>query len=76
MLRGLGRTHIFPGDDVGARKRLEKRLGLRKSLDYRGVSRVLRAWRDFGGLIYFHMLLDGLAEKVQSFGFKVQSREL
>ncbi|HEX7448670.1 MAG TPA: hypothetical protein VF306_14055 [Pirellulales bacterium] len=63
LLRGLGRTHIFPGDDVGARKRLQQRLKLRKSLDYQGVSRVLRAWRDFGGLIYFHMLLDGLAEK-------------
>lgn len=63
LLRGLGRTHIFPGDDVGARKRLQQRLKLRKSLDYHGVSRALRAWREFGGLIYFHMLLDGLAEK-------------
>ncbi len=63
LLRGLGRTHIFPGDDVGARKRLQQRLKLRKSLDYQGVSRALRAWREFGGLIYFHMLLDGLAEK-------------
>jgi DNA-3-methyladenine glycosylase II len=63
LLRGLGRTHIFPGDDVGARKRLEQRLGLQKPLDYAGVSHALRAWREFGGLIYFHMLLDGLAEK-------------
>lgn len=63
LLRGLGRTHIFPGDDVGARKRLQQRLKLRKSLDYHGVSRALRAWREFGGLIYFHMLLDGLVEK-------------
>jgi DNA-3-methyladenine glycosylase II len=63
LLRGLGRTHVFPGDDVGARKRLEQRLGLRKSLGYEGVSRALRAWREFGGLIYFHMLLDGLEEK-------------
>lgn len=63
LLRGFGRTHVFPGDDVGARKRLQQRLKLRKSLDYQGVSRALRAWREFGGLIYFHMLLDGLAEK-------------
>lgn len=63
LLRGLGRTHIFPGDDVGARNRLRLRLGLRRPLDYASVARVLRPWRGFGGLIYFHMLLDGLAEK-------------
>jgi DNA-3-methyladenine glycosylase II len=61
LLRGLGRTHIFPGDDVGARNLLRWRLGLRRPLDYAGVARVLRGWREFGGLIYFHMLLDGLA---------------
>lgn len=48
---------------AGARKRLQQRLKLHKSLDYHGVSRALRAWREFGGLIYFHMLLDGLVEK-------------
>lgn len=63
LLRGLGRTHVFPGDDVGARNRLRERLGLRRPLDYAGVARVLRPWRGFGGLIYFHMLLVGLAEK-------------
>lgn len=63
LLRGLGRVHIFPGDDVGARGRLEKRLASRKPLNYAGVARALRAWRDYAGLIYFHTLLDGLAEK-------------
>ncbi|MGH9695154.1 MAG: DNA-3-methyladenine glycosylase 2 [Bryobacteraceae bacterium] len=28
LLRGLGRTHVFPGDDVGARKNLERWLNL------------------------------------------------
>jgi DNA-3-methyladenine glycosylase II len=27
FLRGLGRTHIFPGDDVGARNNLQRWLG-------------------------------------------------
>lgn len=65
LLRGLGRTHIFPGDDVGARNRLERLLRARHKLDYAGVARRLRSWRPYGGLVYFHMLLDGLAEAGQ-----------
>ena len=34
LLRGLGRTHVFPGDDVGARKNLQRWLKLSKPLDY------------------------------------------
>jgi len=33
LLRGLGRTNVFPGDDVGARNNLERWLHLRKKLD-------------------------------------------
>lgn len=62
LLRGLGRTHIFPGDDVGARNRLQRLLKLTEKLDYDAVERRLRAWRPYGGLVYFHMLLDGLAD--------------
>ncbi|MFZ0591592.1 MAG: hypothetical protein WAM39_14095 [Bryobacteraceae bacterium] len=62
LLRGLGRTNIFPGDDVGARNNLARWLKLRKPLDYRGVARISRRWRAYGGLIYFHLLLDRLAE--------------
>lgn len=62
LLRGLGRTHIFPGDDVGARNRLQQLLKLQEKLDYASVARRLRRWRPYGGLVYFHMLLDGLAE--------------
>lgn len=61
LLRGLGRTHIFPGDDVGARNRLQQFLNLEEKLDYASVAHQLRGWQPFGGLIYFHMLLDGLA---------------
>jgi DNA-3-methyladenine glycosylase II len=58
LLRGLGRTNVFPGDDVGARNNLEKWLGLRKRLTYDSSQRVLKRWAPFGGLIYFHLLLD------------------
>ena len=62
LLRGLGRTHVFPGDDVGARNRLQHLLKLPQKLDYSDVARRLRRWRPYAGLVYFHMLLDGLAE--------------
>jgi len=37
MLRGLGRLHVFPGDDVGARNKLERLLGTRRRLDDEAV---------------------------------------
>jgi DNA-3-methyladenine glycosylase II len=61
LLRGLGRS-VFPGDDVGARRHLEKWLQLGEPLDYEGVRRILARWEPYGGLIYFHFLLSGLAE--------------
>lgn len=60
LLRGLGRIHQFPGDDVGAQKSLHRWLRLKRSPDYDHVRRVLRKWRPYAGLIYFHLLLDGL----------------
>jgi len=60
LLRGLGRTNVFPGDDVGARNNLEHWLGLRKKLDYERVQRVLSKWKDYGGLIFLHLLLKNL----------------
>jgi DNA-3-methyladenine glycosylase II len=62
LLRGLGRTNIFPGDDVGARNNLQRWLHLTGPLDYERVQRTLARWQRFGGLIYFHLLLDRLAE--------------
>ncbi len=61
LLRGLGRWHIFPGDDVGARNRLQRWLHLTQPLDYEGVKRVTAAWHPYGGLVYLHFLLQGLA---------------
>jgi len=62
LLRGLGRIHLFPGDDVGARNNLRRWLGLAEPLDYPGVQRTIAHWRPYGGLLYFHLLLDRLAE--------------
>jgi DNA-3-methyladenine glycosylase II len=62
LLRGLGRLHVFPGDDVGARNNLAHWLGRRDSLDYAGVQDAVHHWQPFAGLVYFHLLLANLAE--------------
>lgn len=61
MLRGLGRLHVFPGDDVGAQNSLARWLGRSTPLDYSGVRRVVARWQPYAGLVYFHLLLDGLS---------------
>ncbi len=63
MLRGLGRIHLFPGDDVGARNKLRRWLNLEKSIDYEDVRNILAGWEPYGGFVYFHLLLDSLAEE-------------
>jgi DNA-3-methyladenine glycosylase II len=60
LLRGLGRLHVFPGDDIGARNNLQRWLGILEPLDYDGVRRVLARWQPFQGLVYLHLLLWGL----------------
>jgi DNA-3-methyladenine glycosylase II len=60
LLRGLGRTNIFPGDDVGARNGLKRLLNLRSDLDYNGVKQALVEWKGYGGLLYFHLRLNQL----------------
>ena len=62
-LRGLGRLQVFPGDDVGAQNKLQRYLKLKKPPSYDTVRRRLAQWGDYAGLIYFHLLLHGLAEK-------------
>ena len=57
LLRGRGRLDIFPGDDVGARKKLAHFLGKKKPLDYDGVRRAVADWQPYAGLVYFHLLL-------------------
>jgi len=62
LLRGLGRLHVFPGDDVGCRKNLRRWLGQAEPSDYEEALRVLAPWYPYAGLIYYHLLLDGLAD--------------
>jgi DNA-3-methyladenine glycosylase II len=62
QLRGLGRLHVLPGDDVGAQKSLARWLGLSGPLDYDGVTRAVAKWRPYAGMLYFHLLLDGLSK--------------
>jgi len=62
LLRGLGHLEIFPGDDVGAQKRLAQWLGQSRTLDYGGVAQVVARWHPYAGLVYFHLLLHGLRQ--------------
>lgn len=62
LLRGLGRTHIFPGDDVGARRELRRWLGLEEEPDYDQLQPILDRFAPYAGLIYFHLLLHHLDE--------------
>ncbi|MGI8446161.1 MAG: DNA-3-methyladenine glycosylase family protein [Streptosporangiaceae bacterium] len=61
LLRGLGRYHVLPGDDIGARNNLRRRFGLAVGADYDAVARLSQGWWPYAGLVYFHLLLDTLA---------------
>lgn len=58
LLRGLGRLGVFPGDDVGARNNLGRRLGLDGPLDYDSVQRTVARWNPYACLAYFHLLVE------------------
>jgi DNA-3-methyladenine glycosylase II len=61
LLRGLGRIDLFPGDDIGARNNLQRWMRLSGPLDYARVTHVVSQWKPYGGLVYFHLLLDSIA---------------
>jgi DNA-3-methyladenine glycosylase II len=63
MLRGLGRTHIFPGDDSGARRSLQLFLDLKKRPNTGQAAALARTWHPHAGLLYFHFLLSKLRNK-------------
>src|SRR6185437_13823026 len=63
MLRGLARYHVLPGDDVGARNNLRRRFGLAGDAGYDAVTRLSHRWHPYAGLVYFHLLLDTLADR-------------
>ena len=61
LLRGLGRLGVLPGDDVGARNNLRRRFELPAPAGYDEVAALSKGWWPYGGLVYFHLLLDALA---------------
>jgi DNA-3-methyladenine glycosylase II len=61
LLRGLGRLHIFPGDDVGAHNKLRRLFGIDTPLDYETVQELVARWHPYAGVVYFHLLLDSLS---------------
>jgi DNA-3-methyladenine glycosylase II len=69
LLRGLGRLHVFPGDDVGAHNKLRHLFGIDTPLDYEAVGRLVARWHPYAGVVYFHLLLDSLPRA----GLTVQS---
>ena len=62
LLRGLGRTHIFPGRRRGRPQQPSALAASDQAARLPGVSRVLSRWDGYAGLVYFHLLLDRLAE--------------
>ncbi len=63
LLRGLGRWHVLPGDDVGARNNLRRRFGLVAGAGYDEVKQLSQRWAPYGGLVYFHLLLESLGDQ-------------
>lgn len=66
LLRGLGRLNVFPGDDIAAAKNLRQWLGIgpeRQQFGYNEIRAALKKWDPFQGLVYFHLLLAGLANR-------------
>ena len=62
LLRGLGRLHVFPGRRC---RRAEESGPVARPagpLDYDGVSRAVEKWQPYAGMLYFHLLLDGLSK--------------
>jgi DNA-3-methyladenine glycosylase II len=60
LLRGLGRLHVFPGDDVGAHNKLRHLFNIDTPLDYESVDQLVARWHPYAGVVYFHLLLDSL----------------
>lgn len=58
LLRGLGRTNIFPGDDVAAQKNLKALFGLNEKPGYEEIKKLTEHIAPYAGMIYFHMFLN------------------
>jgi DNA-3-methyladenine glycosylase II len=63
LLRGLGRIDVFPADDVGARNKLQRFFEIPVAPDREQILALLDPLAPFAGMLYFHLLLDGLDER-------------
>jgi DNA-3-methyladenine glycosylase II len=63
LLRGLGRMEVFPGDDVGAQKNLQRLLSLAERPTYEQIKALTARWQPYAGFVYFHLLLRTLEKK-------------
>ena len=63
LLRGLGRIAMFPGDDVGAQRNLQRLFHLDEKPTYDTIKKLTASWQPYAGLVYFHLLLDKLQQK-------------
>lgn len=63
LLRGLGNLEVFPADDVGARNKLQEFFALASPPSRDEILALMEPWHPFGGMVYFHMLLSGLAAR-------------
>ncbi len=62
LLRGSGRTHLFPTGDSGALKNLQRWLSHDQALSPDKIKTILSSWAPYSGLVYFHLLLRKLSE--------------
>jgi len=60
LLRGLGRLSTFPSNDSGARNGLSRLLGAERPMTYAEVADIVSRWQPYAGMLYFHLLVDGL----------------
>ena len=54
---------FFPVTMSAGRNGLRAFLGIEDELDYEGVRKTLARWHAWGGFIYFHLLVNALADK-------------
>lgn len=63
LLRGFGRIDMFPGDDVGARNKLQALLGHSEQFTYERIKEITSYWQPYAGFVYFHLLLGQLEQR-------------
>ncbi len=63
LLRGMGRLNVFPEGDSGFHKKLGIWLGKDAPGPRDEVRKLMNRWHPYEGILYFFMLLTGLAQR-------------